>query len=83
MDLRFHSPLLVSVWIVWCSELGRLCVTLPFVGVCRDLGSRGFFSQHVLGLSTSGAESQLCYSVLRGSAPLVLYSMLQLSGRSA
>jgi hypothetical protein len=28
MDLRFHRPLFVSVRIVWCSELGRLCVTI-------------------------------------------------------
>jgi hypothetical protein len=38
-----------------------------------------------LGLSSFGAESQLFKElhVLRGNAPLVLYSMLQFSGQSA
>jgi hypothetical protein len=86
MDLRFHPSLLVSAWTLWCSELGRLCVASSPSLVSVVVSGRVASSfRLVLGLSSFGAESQLFKElhVLRGNAPLVLYSMLQFSGQSA
>jgi hypothetical protein len=80
----FESPATSVRLLLWISNSTRhSSFRFAFVGVCRGLGSRGFFYQTRLGfLHASGAELPLFYElpVLHGNAPLVFYSMLRLSG---
>jgi hypothetical protein len=59
MDLRFHPQLLVSTWIVWFRVGAAVCTALLSLVSVLISGSKASSFRQVVGLSTSGANSQL------------------------